>query len=97
MNTFLKSLGILTLTLAALGTAQAIPLSTLLNEGSIIAGDKLFDQWELINVQTPLGSYLGWTGSDNALQPNYALIEVTPLDNGGDDPGPGINIRLVHK
>jgi len=79
-----KLLLALALSLAAAG-AQAVPLSTLLGGGTITAGDKLFDQWALTYELT--------SGQVNAA--NTALIDVTSLADGGDDPGPGININFA--
>lgn len=84
-----KTLLTLALALAA-GSAQAVLLSDLLpstnnpNGGSITAGDKLFDQWELIFTDS----------SDPNRVWDMSQIDITPLHDGGDDPGPGINIDL---
>lgn len=63
--------------------AQALTVSfqSLLNGGSITAGDKLFSDFRVIDL-TVLG--------DNILAPDYDLITVTALDDGGLDPGPGL-------
>lgn len=66
--------------LASVGTANATLLSMLLNGGSITAGDKLFDNWKLMN----------YTASDPARNFNAANIDVQPLNDGGLDPGPGL-------
>ena len=76
------SLSAFVLALIAAGSAQAVPLSFLLGDNSITAGDKRFYDWTV-----------SWEGSDDALAPNYALIDVTALDDGGLKPGPGININ----
>jgi hypothetical protein len=81
MKKSLQLVGAVALTLAV-GGAQAIPLTDLLAGQSLTAGDKVFDQWEV----------LFWASSDMGPEPDYALIEVTPLKDGGDDPGPGLNI-----
>jgi hypothetical protein len=81
MNRLILSASALALTLAA-GSAQAVPLSDLLAGGSITAGDKVFDGWELIFADS----------SDSLFTFNYDNIDVTALNDGGDDPGPGINI-----
>ncbi len=59
----------------------AIPLTTLLNGGSITAGDKLFDQWELFLDDSEFGV-------------NTDLIEVIALNDGGLDPGPGLHFEV---
>jgi len=69
------------LLLAFAGSAQAISMADLLNGGSITAGDKTFDQWQLI-----FEDY-----SDPALTVDPANIEVTALNDGGLDPGPGLH------
>jgi hypothetical protein len=80
-----KTLLTLALALAA-GSAQAIPLSHLLAGDSITAGDKLFDQWQLLFYDT---SEVGRTF-------NAANIDVTPLHDGGDDPGPGLRFDVLN-
>ena len=82
MKKTLKYLGAAALAFAFAGSAQAIPLADLLGGGSLTAGDKLFDKWQLIDQ----------VASDPALDPDYALIDVVPLNDGDDDPGPGIEI-----
>jgi hypothetical protein len=67
------------LLLAAAGSAQAIPLSDLLNGGSITAGDKVFDSWNL-----------SWNLSSSGSTVNLANIDVTALNDGGMSPGPGL-------
>jgi hypothetical protein len=78
----LHYLGAAALALAITGNVQAVSMTDLLDGGSITAGDKLLDQWTLID----------WWGSDPALEPNTDGIDVTALADGGNDPGPGINI-----
>jgi hypothetical protein len=74
------------LTLAlAMGSAQAIPLSELIGGANITAGDKLFDQFEFIFTDA----------SDAAFDVDPADIEVTALDDGGDDPGPGLAFSIA--
>jgi hypothetical protein len=77
-----KTLGAVLLTLCAASSVQAVPLSDLLDDGSLTAADKLFDQW----VVTFNGA------SDPEFNFDYSLIDVTALNDGGFDPGPGINI-----
>lgn len=80
-----KTLLTLALALAA-GSAHAIPMSDLLNGGSITAGDKLFDQW----------TQLFYDSSDANRSFNPANIDVTPLHDGGDDPGPGLRFNVLN-
>lgn len=61
-------------------SAAAVPLTDLFAGASIIAGDKLFDQWTLNLVDS----------SNDAFDPDLSLIDVTPLSDGGNDPGPGL-------
>ncbi len=79
-----RTLTALMLALAAAGSAQAIPLSTLINGGSITAGDKLFDNWSLVN----------YVASDANRTFNAANIEVTALTDGGMAPGPGLQFSI---
>ncbi len=68
----------LMLALAASG-AQAALLSDLIQGGSITAGDKVFDDWNVsLNMST--GSAV-----------NLSLIDVTPINGGGMNPGPGLH------
>jgi hypothetical protein len=73
----------LALTLAAAGV-QAVPLSVLLNGGSITAGDKLFDQWNVSFHDASDGRVF-----------NPGNIDVTPLNDGGDNPGPGLSFSVL--
>ena len=79
-----KLLFILALTLASLNT-HAIPLSDLLSGQTIIAGDKLFDQWSILS-----------TGSSDQRTVNTGNIEVSALIGGGLDPGPGLHFELLN-
>jgi len=81
MNKFLTTLGVLALVVVAAAPARAISLADLLAGQSITAGDKTFDQWRLI-----FEDY-----SDPALTVDPANIEVTALNDGGLDPGPGLH------
>ena len=76
---------LLTLALALLaGGAQAVPLSDLLGGQTIQAGDKKFDQWAFV-----------FSGeSDAAFAVDPADIEVSALNDGGDDPGPGLQFSI---
>lgn len=82
-KTFGTRLAAAALALAVSGTAQAIPLSDLFQGGSIQAGDKLFDQWELLSYDATDGRSFDATN-----------IDVTALDDGGLDPGPGLNFNV---
>ncbi len=75
----------LILALSAAGGAQAVPLTSLLNGGSITAGDKLFDQWSLVFQDKSDGSTVN---TDN--------IDVTALNDGGMDPGPGLRFDILN-
>jgi len=80
MRRAIAILGALVLMLATAGAGHAMPLSDLLNGGSITAGDKLFDSWSLMYYDT----------SDPTRSLNAANIDVTALTDGGLDPGPGL-------
>jgi hypothetical protein len=80
---FLCALG---LVFATLGSAQAIPLSTLLHGGSITAGDKLFSDWSFTYAASDLGH------SHRIFNP--ASIDVSALNDGGDNPGPGLQFDV---
>jgi len=76
---------LLTLALALLaGGAQAVPLSDLLGGQTIQAGDKKFDQWAFVFSDE----------SDAAFAVDPADIEVSALNDGGDDPGPGLQFSI---
>ena len=78
--------GVLVLMLAAAGVSHAGAISTLddlFNGGSIIAGDKLFDNWSLGFYDTSDGRTLDATN-----------ITVAGLNDGGLNPGPGLNFRV---
>lgn len=66
------------------GAAYAVPLSELLNGQSLIAGDKLFEKWSL----------LSFTTSDPLRDFNPDNIDVTPLNDGGIDPGSGLRFAV---
>jgi hypothetical protein len=72
-------LGLLALALIGAAGAQAIPLTTLLNGGTITAGDKVFDQFSVVSYAA---------GDGRAFDPDN--IDVTALNDGGNDPGPGL-------
>ena len=79
-------LSVLALALIGAGGAQAIPLSNLLNGGTITAGDKVFDQWTLLD-------YVAGDGRTF----NAANIDVTALNDGGMNPGPGLNFSVLNR
>ena len=68
---------------AAVG-AHATPLTDLFNGGSITAGDKLFDNWQLVR----------YTASDSSRGFNAANIDVQALNDGGLSPGPGLKFDV---
>jgi hypothetical protein len=74
MKTRLLPLSALVLALVSAGSAQAIPLSDLLNGGSITAGDKLFDNWSKVH----------YFASEVNRTFNAENIDVTAIDDGGD-------------
>ncbi|MBI3155302.1 MAG: PEP-CTERM sorting domain-containing protein [Burkholderiales bacterium] len=86
MKTVTKALGSLVAAIALALPAQADPVSLtdLLGGDSIIAGDKLFDSWSVAfyGSSDPLRTF----DSDN--------IGVTALNDGGDDPGPGLSFGV---
>lgn len=61
---------------AMAGSAQAALLSDLIGGGSITAGDKLFDNWEVLNA----------VSVDNRTF-DYTKISVTPIAVSGEDYG----------
>ena len=70
--------------LIALSTVvRAIPLQDLINGQTITAADKLIDQWILNSL----------VATDPSLVPDLSLIDVTALNDGGNDPGPGLNFN----
>jgi len=80
MNKLLKCLGCATITVAIASGAQAITLESLFGGEEITAGDKLFDSWELLFEDSDFGTPV-----------DYASIDVTALNDGGLDPGPGLD------
>jgi hypothetical protein len=79
-------LSLVALALIGAGGAQAVPLSNLFNGGSITAGDKVFDQWTLLNYDTGDGRTF-----------NAANIDVTALNDGGMNPGPGLDFSVLNR
>lgn len=72
------------LALFGAGSAHAVLLTNLLGGASITAGDKLFDNWTLRS----------YTASDPARSFDPDNIDVTPLNDGGLDPGPGLRFNV---
>ncbi len=64
---------------------QATFLTSLLNGQSITAGDKLFDQWEAL-----------FEDSSDFIPVNTDNIEVTALNDGGLNPGPGLRFDILN-
>jgi len=88
MKSFTKVLGGLVAALALTLPAQAATatLAELLNGGSITAGDKLFDSW----TDPYFDSSIVGKGFD------ASNIVVTSLDDGGDNPGPGLSFSVLN-
>lgn len=82
LNLYLTAL--LALTAASGAQATTVTLQSLLNGGTISARDKLFADWRIID-QTIVGT--------DVVVPDYDEIFVTSLDDGGLDPGPGLEIN----
>lgn len=79
-----KLLLIAVLSLVSL-SSHAILLTDLLAGQSITAGDKIFDQWELFIDD-----------SSDGTQVNTDNIDVTALDDGGLNPGPGLSFSILN-
>lgn len=79
---FMKKILLIASLLVSMG-AWATPLTALLNGGTIIAGDKLFDQWEIF-----------FEDASSGIVVNTDDIEVTALIDGGLDPGPGLHFEV---
>ena len=84
MKKSLLTLGAFGLALVLAGGARAMTMTDLLNGGSIIANDKLFDQWTLI-----------FQGSSSGGAVDTDDIEITGLADGGMDPGPGLRFDII--
>ncbi len=84
MKNCLRIVPAMMLALFMAAPAQAVPLSTLLNGGSITAGDKRFDDWSVIS----------YSSSTNGRVFSAANIDVTALNDGGLDPGPGLRFTV---
>lgn len=87
MKRILQTVSVLAFVLISVGNAQAIPLVTLLAGGSITAGDKLFDKWSLIQ----------FISSDPSRTFNAGNIDVTALNDGNLNPGPGLQFTVNNK
>jgi hypothetical protein len=92
MNTkkSLLSMSLCAVLAAAAGGVQATSLEELIRtQGTITAGDKLFDQWELI---------LNGPVAGGGIPADLSTLDVTPIDSSGDpdpnDPGPGLNFTF---
>lgn len=88
MKKLLQTLSALALTLAMAGNAQAQPLTLedLFEGATITAGDKLFNEWRLID----------YDASDPLREFDPTNISVTALDDGGNDPGPGLRFSVLN-
>jgi len=64
---------------------QAVLLTDLLNGQTIRAGDKLFDEWSILNID-----------SSDSRTINTDNIIVTALNDGGLDPGPGLQFEVLN-
>ena len=92
MKSFTKVLGGLVAALAltipaqaATGGTPALTLADLLGGRSITAGDKLFDNWTQLSYGSSFGKIF-----------NAANITVTSLDDGADNPGPGLSFSVAN-
>ena len=79
--------GVLVLVLTAAGVSHAVPLSTLLNGDSIIAGDKLFDSWSVVY----------YDNSDPTRGFNADNIDVAGFSDGSLNPGPGLDFTVSNE
>jgi hypothetical protein len=64
---------------------QATLLTDLLNGQSMTAGDKQFDQWQVL-----------FEDSSDFISVNTDNIDVTALNDGGLDPGPGLKFDILN-
>lgn len=71
--------------LALPAQAATTTLANLFSGASITAGDKLFDKWTLD----------GYVSSESNRSLDARNIEVTSLDDGGDNPGPGLSFNIL--
>lgn len=86
MKHMVQSLLLVLLLVFSTPPAQAITLAELFNGGSIVAGDKLFDSWELLFYDS--------SELDRSL--NAGNIDVLPLHDGGLNPGPGLDFSALN-
>ena len=86
MKRMIRILPFVLLTLFMGGNLYADSLGDLFGGGSIVAGDKLFDSWQLISYDS----------SDATRSFDAFNIEVTPLDDGGLNPGPGLQFDVLN-
>ncbi|HOO21779.1 MAG TPA: PEP-CTERM sorting domain-containing protein [Kiritimatiellia bacterium] len=87
MKSMIKALGglVAAITLTVPSLAATLTLEQLLDPGaSITAGDKLFDSWEVTFTDA----------SAEGATWDFGDIDITALDDGGDDPGPGLMIDM---
>ena len=80
MKQMVKTLFLGLLLLFGTSAAQAVTLAELFNGGSIVAGDKLFDNWTLID----------YNSGDAERVFNAMNITVEAMNDGGLNPGPGL-------
>jgi len=86
MKRFMNVVSAVLIAICIAGGAHATPLSDLFNGGFITAGDKLFDSWSLVD----------YSASDSTRSFNAANIDVTALNDGGMDPGPGLKFSILN-
>lgn len=67
------SIGLCALLAAAVGGAQATPMSSLIEGGSITVGDKLFDRWTVT-----------LNGGTGGIPADLTTLDVTGISDGGD-------------
>lgn len=80
-----KLLVLLGFVLVSLNTQAILLTDLLLNNASIVAGDKIFDQWEVLDQDSSDGHLVN---TDN--------IDVSALNDGGLDPGPGLHFDIIN-
>lgn len=85
MHRIITRTGGAVLALGMTAGVEAAPLSALLGGGSITAGSLVFDQFQLVYQEY----------SDASLTVDPAQIDVTPLTDGGNDPGPGLRYDVA--
>jgi len=80
MQRALALMVVMVMALAVASGAHAASLSSLFSGGSITAGDKLFDNWQLVT----------YAAADPNRVFNADNIDVQAQNNGGLNPGPGL-------